>query len=531
MIKGKLFLTDNYLLFYAKFYDQLITDTIQISQIDTISKQNSALVIPDGIKIVVKQKEYFFGSIQKRDPLYLYLVNLQKAAHKLEEVIASQTSELSDPSQVTPITSKERKKILENKMKHTTIKTSELIGVENLQSIQRKKTKNDEILYTEFGLSEDEICIECKKFFFFFAYLLIFFFFLDFFCAISKKGLRKGWMYLSNNFICFAGRKWGSKSKRVIPFKEITKIEKKYSLGIFPNAIEISFEGDKPPVMFTSFVNRDSTYDLLTNVWKYSPSEDDKVGVNIPTDDKFLHKVFVLPPRESVLHTYQCSLHERVTTFIKGILFVTQSYICFNGKHFNKETKFVIPFIDITSIEKRKTGRLFPNAIKIFTKTSRFRFASISNRDEALEQLTDIWKNPARYTQNKLPPVPRGFQRFCHSGFFFFAGGNFKEEIVINRDIIDGDEEEIEVATGKYINETDGSFFQVEFFDQRSMASISRLEVSIRRMRAEELLRNFVVKNLNLQIDFIYLPFFICFRNTILLFVSPIQDNTTNKAI
>lgn len=84
-------------------------------------------------------------------------------------------------------------------------------------------------------------------------------------CALSRDILLQGKMYISERHICFYSNILGWVSTIVIPFKEIVQIEKKTTAGIFPNGIVIDTLHTK--YVFASFMSRDATFDLITDVW------------------------------------------------------------------------------------------------------------------------------------------------------------------------------------------------------------------------------------------------------------------------
>ncbi|CCF58089.1 hypothetical protein KAFR_0D04410 [Kazachstania africana CBS 2517] len=88
---------------------------------------------------------------------------------------------------------------------------------------------------------------------------------IDHSCALSRDILLQGRMYISNQHICFYSNILGWVSTVFIPFKEIVQIEKKTTAGIFPNGIVIDTLHTK--YIFASFISRDSTFDLITDVW------------------------------------------------------------------------------------------------------------------------------------------------------------------------------------------------------------------------------------------------------------------------
>ncbi|KAJ7552356.1 hypothetical protein O6H91_06G052100 [Diphasiastrum complanatum] len=88
----------------------------------------------------------------------------------------------------------------------------------------------------------------------------------DFNCALQKKILLQGHMYLFERYVCFYSNIFGYE-KKVIPLKDVTFVRKARTAGLFPNAIEITAWGKKH--FFASFLSRDEAYRLLIEGWSH----------------------------------------------------------------------------------------------------------------------------------------------------------------------------------------------------------------------------------------------------------------------
>ncbi|KAH3686281.1 hypothetical protein WICPIJ_002730 [Wickerhamomyces pijperi] len=87
----------------------------------------------------------------------------------------------------------------------------------------------------------------------------------DFACALQKDILVQGRLYLSSRHISFKANILGWVTNVIIPLKEIVRLEKRNTAGVFPNAIAIQTLHAK--YTFSSFLSRDSTFELITNIW------------------------------------------------------------------------------------------------------------------------------------------------------------------------------------------------------------------------------------------------------------------------
>ncbi|CAG8660062.1 7845_t:CDS:2, partial [Paraglomus occultum] len=90
----------------------------------------------------------------------------------------------------------------------------------------------------------------------------------DYGCALQREILAHGRMYISVNHLCFYANILGWVSFVVVPFNEITAIEKRTTAFVIPNAILITTHLTK--YFFASFLARDTAYELLSKLWHHS---------------------------------------------------------------------------------------------------------------------------------------------------------------------------------------------------------------------------------------------------------------------
>ncbi|KAN0059851.1 hypothetical protein ACQY0O_008425 [Thecaphora frezii] len=90
----------------------------------------------------------------------------------------------------------------------------------------------------------------------------------DYGCALSREILIHGRLYISENFICFKANIFGWVTNMVVPFSDIVSIEKRMTAFVIPNAIQLATINSKHT--FVSFLSRDTTYDLIVNIWRLS---------------------------------------------------------------------------------------------------------------------------------------------------------------------------------------------------------------------------------------------------------------------
>ncbi|KAF9225242.1 GRAM-domain-containing protein [Gyrodon lividus] len=94
----------------------------------------------------------------------------------------------------------------------------------------------------------------------------------DYGCALQREILIQGRLYISENHICFHANIFGWITDLSIPIYEITALEKKMTAFVIPNAIQITTRQAK--YTFASFLSRDTTYDVITNIWRLARPED-----------------------------------------------------------------------------------------------------------------------------------------------------------------------------------------------------------------------------------------------------------------
>lgn len=94
----------------------------------------------------------------------------------------------------------------------------------------------------------------------------------DYGCALQREILVQGRLYVSENHVCFHANIFGWITDLSIPVYDITSLEKKMTAFVIPNGIHISTRNSK--YTFASFLSRDTTFDVIYNVWRQSRADD-----------------------------------------------------------------------------------------------------------------------------------------------------------------------------------------------------------------------------------------------------------------
>ncbi|XP_050300995.1 protein Aster-B-like [Anthonomus grandis grandis] len=102
-------------------------------------------------------------------------------------------------------------------------------------------------------------------------------------------------------------------------------------------------------------------------------------------------KLFDVPADERLVVDYYCALQKDI--LIQGHLYTTQNYLCFYANIFGWETNLTLKWKDVAAITKEKTALVIPNAVLICTKTEKYFFTSLMQRDKAYLMLFRIWQN------------------------------------------------------------------------------------------------------------------------------------------
>ncbi|GAA5855517.1 hypothetical protein JCM8547_007868 [Rhodosporidiobolus lusitaniae] len=98
------------------------------------------------------------------------------------------------------------------------------------------------------GISDDDYLIE------------------DYGCALQREILIQGRLYISEHHLSFYANIFGWVTSLTIPFSEVCSIEKRMTAYVIPNAIQVATMHARHT--FASFLSRDTTYDLIGNIWR-----------------------------------------------------------------------------------------------------------------------------------------------------------------------------------------------------------------------------------------------------------------------
>lgn len=80
LVHGRLYITQNYLCFYANIFRWETTVTLLWKDVTAITKEKTALVIPNAILLCDRNDKYFFTSFSSRDKTFMMLFRVWQNA-------------------------------------------------------------------------------------------------------------------------------------------------------------------------------------------------------------------------------------------------------------------------------------------------------------------------------------------------------------------------------------------------------------------------------------------------------------------
>ncbi|KZT01154.1 uncharacterized protein LAESUDRAFT_493035 [Laetiporus sulphureus 93-53] len=103
------------------------------------------------------------------------------------------------------------------------------------------------------------------------------------------------------------------------------------------------------------------------------------------------HELFpTVPEGDYLIEDYGCALQREI--LIQGRIYVSENHLCFHANIFGWITDLCIPMCEVTSLDKRMTAFVIPNAIQVTTTTAKYTFASFLSRDTTFDVIYNVWK-------------------------------------------------------------------------------------------------------------------------------------------
>lgn len=237
---------------------------------------------------------------------------------------------------------------------------------------------------------------------------------------------RQGWLYLSVNHLCFYSFLLGKEVSLVVPWSEVTQLEKNATL-LFPESIRVSTRHKEH--FFSVFLNINDTFKLMEQLANIAMRQllDNEAFLadrSLPKPCKTLKHVSALKrdfdaraKNEWYRAMFQLTQEERLdghtdctlwTPFAKmhvmGQLFISNNYICFKSRE-DDLCQLIIPLREVSIVEKADSSSVLPCPLSISTKNKmNFLFANLKDRDFLVQRISDfLQRTPDSWTCDSSP--------------------------------------------------------------------------------------------------------------------------------
>uniref|UniRef100_UPI0037E964D2 TBC1 domain family member 8 n=1 Tax=Semicossyphus pulcher TaxID=241346 RepID=UPI0037E964D2 len=222
-------------------------------------------------------------------------------------------------------------------------------------------------------------------------------------CCWKGRVPRQGFLYLSINHIAFYSFLLGKEVKFVIPWAEVTRLER-VSTGIMTEAIRVNTRQRQRE--FSMFLNLEETFGVIGQLADIAlrrlldsegleldrvlqqPARITKRILEEQALREYVLALFRLPRAERLHDVASCSVwtpHARCHT--AGTLYTTDSYLCFSSRE-EGSCILLIPLPEVLSIEKAESTSLLPNPVIVSIRTKKaFQLIELQDRNELVESL------------------------------------------------------------------------------------------------------------------------------------------------
>ena len=109
-------------------------------------------------------------------------------------------------------------------------------------------------------------------------------------CALQRKILLQGKLYVFSSSVCFYSNVFGYITKRSLALKDVTSITKAKNVG-FPNSIKFVHLGKQ--TFFTSFLSREDAFKRIVSLW-YECSPYARLSGILTTKDLALYLLIIV---------------------------------------------------------------------------------------------------------------------------------------------------------------------------------------------------------------------------------------------
>ncbi|XP_029368618.1 TBC1 domain family member 9B isoform X4 [Echeneis naucrates] len=248
---------------------------------------------------------------------------------------------------------------------------------------------------------------------------------------------RQGWLYLSVNHLCFYSFLLGKEVTLVVPWTEVTQLEKNATL-VFPESVRVSTRHTEH--FFSMFLNINDTFKLMEQLASIAmrqllDNEAFAADLSLPKPCKTLKNVSALKrdldaraKNERYRMTFRLMQDERLDghtdctlwmpfakMHVVGQLFISNNYICFNSRE-EDLCQLIIPLREVSIVEKADSSSVLPCPVSISTKNKmNFLFANLKDRDFLVQRISDFLQRTPDNTWGDTSPLSLIGHSVCHS--------------------------------------------------------------------------------------------------------------------
>ena len=188
--------------------------------------------------------------------------------------------------------------------------------------------------------------------------------------------------------------------------------------------------------------------------------------------NKEFHKLFKMATQDERVISVQS------TALFKDILLQGKLYICDFNVYFHSNilgyiTTYIIPYIDIISIEKKTIAGIFPNAIGIDTEQTKYVFGSLSSREVTLSLIKKIWHQRKREILHPRDSMTSSNQQISESESDEDDDQSLSDVSEISGSLLDEDQELVNAESpATVISESTGKVSKVNSTENDSIPTL-----------------------------------------------------------
>uniref|UniRef100_A0A4W3JVY7 TBC1 domain family member 8B n=1 Tax=Callorhinchus milii TaxID=7868 RepID=A0A4W3JVY7_CALMI len=218
-------------------------------------------------------------------------------------------------------------------------------------------------------------------------------------CCWKGRVPRQGWIYLSINHLCFYSFLLGKEVKLIIPWADVTKLERTPN-ALIKETIRVTTRNKERD--FSMFLNIEETFRLMEQLADVTirrlldnetfeldaslqePAQITKKDLEDRVQNEYFRACFRLPREEKLKHIVNCFLWTPYSQcHTAGKLYTSESYICFASKE-EGTCNVIIPLQEVLNLHTSTND-------DIGISKSVFQFTEVQDRDNLLEIKTQLY--------------------------------------------------------------------------------------------------------------------------------------------